>query len=86
MNTLTWIGVVLMAVGTLWAIMMWAATRPWAAPQSGVAPTATTNPVVAIIGAIAQLFKAAAELLRLSYGAPALVFLGGLVLVVLGQT
>jgi hypothetical protein len=38
-----------------------------------------------LVEALAKLLTAIAELVKLDYGAPALVFVGGLVLVILGQ-
>jgi hypothetical protein len=80
MGALGWIGVGLIVFGALWALLMWVAVTWRPAPATRGAKS--ENPIAAIIKAIAELFKAAAELLKLNYGAPVLVMLIGLVLVI----
>jgi hypothetical protein len=87
MNALSWVGVVLMAFGAFWAFMMFL-SKTWFPPRTrGPAPRGApkANPVAEILKAIADMFRAAAELLKLDYGAPSLIFLGGLIVLIIGQ-
>jgi hypothetical protein len=81
-GALGWIGVGLIIFGALWALLMWVAETWRPAPAAGPEAATKENPIAAILKAIADLFKSAAELLKLNYGAPALVMLVGLVLVI----
>jgi hypothetical protein len=79
-NTLTWIGVGMMAFGAglggfAYIIRLLQPARMgvfWADPADS-------------LGAVAKIVRAVTGLLRTPYGFPALVFMGGLVLVILGQ-
>jgi hypothetical protein len=82
-NALTWIGVGLIIFGALWAFLIWLADM-WRG-RAGDELAKPSNAVAEIIKAIAEAFRAAAELVKLHYGAPALVMVVGLVVVVIGQ-
>ena len=83
MNALSWIGVGLIIFGALWAFLIWLADT-WRG-RTGDELAKPSNAIAEIIKAIAEAFRAAAELLKLHYGAPALVMVIGLVVVVIGQ-
>lgn len=81
MNTLTWIGVALMAFGAglggfAYIIRLLQPGRMgvfWADPADS-------------LSAVAKIVRAVTGLLRTPYGFPAFVLMAGLVLVIIGQT
>ena len=83
MNALSWVGVALIIFGAVWAFLIWLSDM-WRG-RAGDELAKPSNAVAEVIKAIAEAFRAAAELVKLHYGAPALVMVVGLVVVVLGQ-
>jgi hypothetical protein len=79
-GALGWIGVGLIIFGVFWAFMMW-----WAATfRAPAGPTLGVGYGVAdALKALAEALRALAALLKLNYGAPVIVMLIGLTLVII---
>jgi hypothetical protein len=80
MNVLSWVGIALMAVAVLWSLATFVA-RHTGGRHSGYWLREVTEVVKASTGFV----RAITDLLRVPYGAPALVFVGGLVVLIIGQ-
>ena len=83
-----------MIFGAAWAFLMWAERvreREYGKrlkprrPRPYTVDARLVTALARLVEALAKLLTAVAELVKLDYGAPALIFLGGLILVIIGQ-